>query len=186
MSEKTNKKVIGMESERFSKKEDFVNKTDGVLSVIKNINRHGGIVTQLQMAAVCIEVQKYVYILQDITHSEEREKRLIGINQTLSDIDKYIRSFKDVQHDLICSEESKQREEELDIIKDLKERFFDGNESCDLRQDDCKNLDSWAGLQTEIPILWRILYDSINNVISELDSLYYMIKTENPSGMELW
>lgn len=186
MSEKKNKKVIGMESETLSKKEDFVKKADRVLSVIKNINRHGGIVTQLQMAAVCIEVQKYVYFLQDITHSEVREKRLIGINQTLSDIDKYIRSFKDVQHDLICSDESKQREKELDIIRDLKERFFDGNESCDLHQDDCNKLDSWAGLQTEIPILWRILYDTINNVILELDSLYYIIKTENPSGMELW
>lgn len=164
----------------------FKQKADSILLVIKNINCQGGIATQLMMAAVCIEVQKFVYFLQDITHSEERDKRLIGINQTLSDIDMYIRSFKDVQHDLICSEEPKQREEELDIIKDLKERFFEGNEFCGLHQDDCDNLDSWAGLQTDIPILWRILYNSIKNVIFELDSLYYIIKTENPTEMEIW
>ncbi len=164
----------------------FKQKADRILSVIKDINSQGGIATQLMMAAVCIEVQKYVYFLEDITHSEERDKRMIGINQKLSDIDMYIRSFKDVQHDLICSEDLKQREEELDIIKDLKERNSEVNEFCGLHQDDCDNLDSWAGLQTEIPILWRILYNTINNVILELDSIYYLTKTENPTGMQLW
>lgn len=98
----------------------------------------------------------------------------------------YIRSFKVVQHDLICSEEPKQREEELNIIKDLKERISEGNEFCGLHQENCDYLDSWVGLQTNIPTLWRILYDTIKNVILELDSLYYITKTENPTGMILW
>ena len=138
------------------------------------------------MAAACIEVQKYVYFLQDITQSEERDKKLIGINQTLSDIEMYIRAFKDVQHDLVFSEEPKQREEEVNIIKDFKERIFEGDEFCGVHQDDCDNLDSWAGLRTDIPILWRILYDSIKNIILELDNLYYITKAENPEGMEIW
>ena len=164
----------------------FKQETDRILSVIKGINGQGGIATQLMMAAVCIEVQKYVYFLQNITHSEDRDIRLIGINQKLSEIDMYIRSFKDVQYDLISSEVPKQREEELEIIRDLKERIFEGNEFRSLHQDDCDYLDSWAGLQTDIPILWRILYDSIKNVIFELDSLYYITRTENPSGMQVW
>lgn len=164
----------------------FKQEADRILSVIKDINGQGGIATQLMMAAVCIEVQEFVNFLQDITHSEERDKRLIGINQKLSDIDMYIRSFKDVQHDLICSEEPKQREEELNIIKDLKERISEGNEFCGLHQENCDYLDSWVGLQTNIPTLWRILYDTIKNVILELDSLYYKTKTENPTGMILW
>ena len=164
----------------------FKQKADSILLIIKNINSQGGIATQLMMVAVCIEVQEFVYFLQDITHSEEREKRLIGINQTLADIDLYIRSFKDAQHDLICSENPKQREEELNIIKEFKERILEGNEFCGLHQDDCENLDSWSGLQTSIPILWRILYNTIKTVIHELDSLYYIIKTENPTGMEIW
>lgn len=180
MNKNENNKTLEMETNVFKQK------ADSILLVIKNINSQGGIVTQLMMAAVCIEVQKFVYFLQDITHSEERDKRLIGINQTLSDIDMYIRSFKDVQHDLICSEEPKQREEELDIIKDLKERIFEGTQFCGLHLDDGDNLDSWAGLQTDIPILWRILYDSINNIILELDSLYYITKTETPMRMEIW
>lgn len=164
----------------------FKQKADRILSVINDINGQGGIATQLMMAAVCIEVQKYVYFLHDITHSGERDKRLIGINQSLSDIDMLIRSFKDVQHDLICSEDPQQRKEELNIIKDLKERISEGNEFCGLHQDDCDNLDSWTGLQTDVPILWRILYDSIKSVILELDSLYYITKKENPMGMEMW
>lgn len=164
----------------------FKQKTDSILFVIKSINSQGGIATQLMMAAVCIEVQKYVNFLQDITHTEDRDKRLTGINQTLSDIDMYIRSFKDVQHDLICSEEPKLREEELDIIKYLKERILEENELRGIHPDDCDNLDSWAGLQTDIPTLWRILYDSIKNVILELDSLYYITKAMNPTGMEIW
>ena len=162
----------------------FKQKADRTLSTIKAINGQGGIATQLMMAAACIEVQKYVYFLQDITHSGERDKRMIGINPKLSDIDMYIRAFKDVQHDLICSEAPKQRKEELNIINDLKERVFQGNEFSDLHQDTCDNIDTWAGLQTDIPILWRILYDIIKNVIFELDSLYYIIKAEQVNVTE--
>lgn len=164
----------------------FKRETDRILSVIKGVNYQGGIATQLMMSAVCIELQKYVYFLQDITHSKEGNNRLIALNQSLSDIDMYIRSFKDVQHDFICSEDPKQREEELNIIKDLKERILEGNEFCGLHQDDCDNLDSWSELQTNIQILWRLLYYTIKNVILELDSLYYIIKKENPTGMEIW
>ena len=175
-----NNKTLEMETNVFKQE------VDRILSVIKGINGQGGIASQLMMAAVCIEVQKFVYFLQDITHSEERGIRLIGINQKLSDIDMYIRSFKDVQYDLISSEVPKQREEELEIIRDLKERIFAGNEFRSLNQDDSDKLDSWAKLQTDIPVLWRILYDSIKNVILELDSLYYIIKTEKPMDMEMW
>ena len=164
----------------------FKQKVDSILFFIRNINSQGGLVTQLMMVAACIEVQKFVYFLQDITHSEEKDIKLIDINQTRSDIDKYIRSFKDVQHDLICSEEPKQREEELNIIKDLKERILEGNELRGMHQNDWEILDSWAGLQTDIPTLWRIIYDSIKSVILELDNLYYMTKAESPTRMETW
>ncbi len=164
----------------------FKQNADRILSVIKGINNQGGIATQLMMAAVCIEVHKFLYFLKEITHSEKREKRLIGINQTLSDIDMYIRSFKDAQHDLICSEEPQQREEELNIIKEIKERILDGNEYRGLHHDECDNLDSLAGMKAGIPILRQILHDIIQNVILELDSLYYMTKKENSEGMEIW
>lgn len=72
----------------------FKQKTDSILLVIKSINSQGGIATQLMMAAVCIEVQKYVNFLQDITHTEDRDKRLTGINQTLSDIEREWKSGK--------------------------------------------------------------------------------------------
>ena len=33
---------------------------------------------------------------------------------------------------------------------------------------------------------FKCTYDSIKNVIFELDSLYYITRTENPSGMQVW
>lgn len=164
----------------------FRQKADKILSAIRVINGQGGLATQFMMVTVCIDVQKFLFFLQEITHSEERDKRLIGINLQLSDIDKYIRSFKDAQHDLIRSGDLKQREKELNLIKNLKKRISDGNEFYDLQQDVCDNLDSWAGLKTDIPTLWKIIYDTIRNIINELDNIYYIAKTENPMGMALW
>lgn len=82
MDKTENNKIVDMETNVFKQK------ADSILFVIRNINRQGGIVTQLMMAAACIEVLKFVYFLQDITHSEEKDIRLIDINQTRSDIDK--------------------------------------------------------------------------------------------------
>ena len=57
----------------------FRQKADKILSAIRVINGQGGLATQFMMVTVCIDVQKFLFFLQEITHSEERDKRLIGI-----------------------------------------------------------------------------------------------------------
>ena len=45
MIEKTNNNAIEMKSDVINQKEEFLQKADRMLSVIKNINRQGGITT---------------------------------------------------------------------------------------------------------------------------------------------
>ena len=150
-------------------------KADSALSIIKNINRQGGVKTQLMMAAACIEVQDFVYYLEMITHTESD----IEINSFLncSNLEKYIRHFKDAQHELVYRDDPSQRECELNIIANLKEEISMESYHRLLKySNEAEYIDSWATLNTDISMLWDILYSIIENAILELDSIYYMIR----------
>lgn len=145
----------------------------------------GGITTQLMMAAACIEVQGFIWYLQNITHSNSKIDKDAFLSCT--DIETYIRSFKkaqndlsysDVQHKYVFSDSHEAREEELSIIRDLKDIIYLGDEVRGYEfSDECEKLDSWAGLQTDIDMLCRVLYDCIRLVILEMDSIIQLGKT---------
>ena len=158
----------------------FLQKADRILSIINNINRQGGITTQLMMAAACIELQSFFYYLENITHPEKE----IDIENFLncSELEKYIRHFKDLQHDLFCdlTEENNpnQQQDELMIISNLKVEIST-NERLHKYEHCVDYIDSWSKLQTDNEMLCWMIYDSIRNVVLELESIYYIARERN-------
>ena len=178
MMEKTNKKTIEMKSEVLCQKEEFLQKADRMLSIIKNINRQGGITTQLQTAAACMELHYFDCYLQD-TYIE----KVIDRNDfpDLPKLEEYIRLFKDVGHDFFNDlyEEQhnpEQRDEDIKTISYLEVEVFDNNEQ--LRKYDEDNIDSWKELKTDIDMLSSLFNCLLKDVISELDSIYMEIRKQ--------
>ena len=104
-----------MKSDAFNQKEKILQEADRMLSIIKNINRQGGITTQLQIAAACIELQHLDWYLYDTYY-------LKMINRDdfpdLLKLEKYIRSFRNVEQDFWNDRfgghhNPKQREEDI-------------------------------------------------------------------------
>lgn len=163
----------------------FRQKTERVISVIKGLNCQGAIATQLMMAAASIEVQDFVIYLENLTHSEKDVAGEYLLN--CSELDIYIRNIKDVRHDfsngLYGNTNPKQRDDELAIIQNLKDRISEDEKL--LKYEDYTNyLDSWTKLQTDIDMLWSLLYDTINRAVLELESLYYIIREETAETTE--
>lgn len=158
-------------------KDEILQKADRLLSVIKNINREGGITTQLMMAAACIELQNYDWYLQD-TYCE----KVIDRNDfpNLHKLEEYIRLFKDIDQDLwndLYGEHhtTNQREEDIEIIYSLKEVIIDHD---NLRQYEENYLDSWIDIKTDINMLSVILNYLLRIVVSELENIYQEIRKQ--------
>lgn len=178
MTEKTNKRTIEMKYEVLCQKEEFLQKTDRMLSVIKNINRQGGITTQLEMAAACMELHYFDCYLQDIYI-----EKVIDRNDfpDLPKLEEYIRLFKDVGHDFFNElygeqHNPEQRDEDIKTISFLEIEVFDNNEQ--LRKYNEDNIDSWKELKTDIDMLSSIFNCLLKGVISELDSIYMEIRKQ--------
>ena len=155
----------------------FKQKADRVLSVIKNINRQGGIATQLMMAAACIELQNYDWYLLD-TYNE----KVIDRNDfpSLTKLEEYIRLFKDLEQDFWDDlygghQNKKQREEDIEAISYLEEAIV-SNEY--LRQYDEVYLDSWKNIKTDINMLSAIFNYLLRIVVSEFESIYQEIRKQ--------
>ena len=177
MIENTNKNTIEMKSDIINLKEEFLQKADRMLSVIKNINRQGGITTQLQMAAACIELQCFDWYLKD-TYLE----KVIDSNDFpgLPILEEYIRHFKDIEQDFWDDlygehQNTKQREEDINIISYLEEEIINNEH---LRQYKEDYLDSWKELKTDIDMLSGIFNYLLRIVVSELDSIYQEIRKQ--------
>ena len=177
MIENTNKNTIEMKSDIINLKEELLQKADRMLSVIKNINRQGGITTQLQMAAACIELQCFDWYLKD-TYLE----KVIDSNDFpgLPILEEYIRHFKDIEQDFWDDlygghQNTKQREEDINIISYLEEEIINNEH---LRQYKEDYLDSWKELKTDIDMLSGIFNYLLRIVVSELDSIYQEIRKQ--------
>lgn len=183
MIENTNKNTIEMKSDIINLKEEFLQKADRMLSVIKNINRQGGITTQLQMAAACIELQCFDWYLKD-TYLE----KVIDSNDFpgLPILEEYIRHFKDIEQDFWDDlygghQNTKQREEDIKIISYLEEEIINNEH---LRQYKEDYLDSWKELKTDIDMLSGIFNYLLRIVVSELDSIYQEIRKQEEEAKQ--
>lgn len=177
MIENTNNNTIEMKSDVIDQKNEILQKADRMLSVIKNINGQGGITTQLQMAAACIELQCFDWYLKD-TYLE----KMIDSNDfpDLPKLEEYIRLFKNVEQDFLDDlyggyHNTKQREEDIKIISYLEEEIINNEH---LRQYEEDYLDSWKELKTDIDMLSGILNYLLRIVVSELDSIYQEIRKQ--------
>ena len=170
MNEKKNIELFETNSNEFRKK------ADRVLSVIKNINRQGGITTQLMMAAACIEIEYFYWYLLEITHTGKEIDKNAFVK--CSELVKYIRLFKDAEHDLFTTllyDNSKQREDDEEIISYLKEEIYSYKDLSEYMDYD-DYLDSWKGLQTDHGMLCKMLYHIIQYTILGLEDTYQIIR----------
>lgn len=157
--------------------EVFKKKADRILSVIKNINFQGGITTQLMMAAACIETQYFESYLVSLYNEGVIDR---NVSPDLAKLEEYIRLFKNARKDLGDNlnegrDHTLQRDEDLKIISYLKdlimEDFFRH-----VNDNDYEYLDSWECLQTDIDMLYDLLYDQIRNIILGFESIYQIIR----------
>lgn len=156
--------------------DEFRQRTERIISVINNINLRGGIVTQLMMAAACIEAYGYsrylVYLVKKLRmESNFSENTFLS----RSDIWVYISRLKetlynirnsDDKHTLSLDSYAKARKEEIQIIEELKEEIFrEDNIRVNPFSDECGKLDSWAEIRTDIDTFMCLLSDIINNIV---------------------
>ena len=156
-------------------KDEILQKADRLLSVIKNINREGGITTQLQMAAACIELQNYDWYLQNTFCEKVNDRNDVP---SLPELEEYIRHFKDIEQDFWDDlygghHNTKQREEDIEAISYLEEVIV-SNEY--LRQYDEVYLDSWKNIKTDINMLSGIFNYLLRIVVSEFESIYQELR----------
>ena len=165
------------------KVDELWQRADRMLLVIGNINRQGGIVTQLMMTAAFIEFHSFWLYLVNITHSEEKCLKKAFLNR--SKLEKYIKLLKDAQFDITCFDNPKQRMEDINVISNLKEEIWQGcYPRLDKYGDDIDDLlNSWTEQQTEdYSMRWQMLYDilyvSLSDVILELESIVQIIRAK--------
>ena len=172
------------------KADELWQKADKMLLVVGNINRQGGIVTQLMMTAAFIELQSFWMYLLNITHSEEKCVKKAFPNR--SKLEKYIRHFKDSQYDVSVLDNPEQRIEDINVISNLKEEIWQGcYPRLDKYGDDIDDLlNSWTEQKTEdYSMRWQMLYDilyvSLSNVINEFESIVQIIRAKKDSKERL-
>lgn len=156
-------------------KDEILQKADRLLSVIKNINREGGITTQLMMAAACIELQNYDWYLQDTYCEKEIERNDFP---SFLKLEEYIRLFKDIGQDFWNDlygghHNTKQREEDIEIIYSLKEVIIDHENLCQYEEND---LDSLIDIKTDINMLSGIFSYLLRIIVSEFESIYQELR----------
>lgn len=177
MIKKTNNKTIEIKSDTMNLKEEILQKADRMLSVIKNINKQGGITTQLQMAAACIELQCFDWYLKDTYLEKVIDSKDFP---DLPKLEEYIRLFKNVEQDFLDNlygghHDTKQQEEDIKIISYLEEEIINNEH---LRQYEEDYLDSWKELKTDIDMLSGILNYLLRIVVSELEGIYQEIRKQ--------
>ena len=181
MKENKAKDIFEDESNVLSQKDEIIQKADRVLSVIKNINRHGGIVTQLQMAAACIELESFEAYLLDTYNDNVIDKNDFP---DLSKLEEYIRIFKNAENDFVNNlyegtDHAKQREEDFRIVSYLRDIIMEDDIS-GVYDSDYEYLDSWKCLKTDIDMLCRISHHLIRQIVLGFESIYQGIR--NPTN----
>jgi len=159
------------------KTDEFRKKADRILSVIKNINRQGGITSKLMMAAACIEVHSFEMYLLNISIMH-REKGIGITSIKMSEIEKYIRLFNDAYHDLFSSmsyNNEEQEQNDADTIFDLVEEICCNKRLSEL-VDHCEDLDSWKELRTDHDMLRTLLHTVIDGTVIALEDIYQIIR----------
>lgn len=177
MNKNKTKDIFEDTSNVLPQKDEILQKADRVLSVIKNINRHGGIVTQLQMAAACIELESFEAYLLDTYNDNKIDKNDFP---ELPKLEEYIRLFKTAENDFSDNlyegtNHTKQREEDLRIISYLRDIIME-DEVRGIYDSDYESLDSWKCLQTDIDMLWKILHHIIRLIVLGFESIYHEIR----------
>lgn len=160
-------------------KDEIQQKVNRALSVLNNINRDGGIATQLQMAAACIELQSFeLYLLNKYNDN------VIDRNDfpDLPMIEEYIRLFKNAESDFKYTlyegkDHFKQREKDIWIISYLRDTIME-DDVRGVNNSDYAILDSWKCLQTDIDMLWGILYHLIRLIVLGFESIYQEIRKQ--------
>ena len=90
------KEIFEETSNVLPQKDEIQQKASRALSVINNINLDGGIATQLQMAAACIELQSFeLYLLN--TYNDNTIDR--NDFPDLPKLEEFIRLFKNARND---------------------------------------------------------------------------------------
>lgn len=180
MTKNENKDILEITSEMHPQKDEILRRADRALSVINNINREGGIVTQLQMAAACIELQSFeLYLLN--TYNDN----VIDRNDfpDLPTLEKYIRLFKNAESDLwddivehdYPEQREKQEGEDQEVIFSLKDLIV--NTERLRKYEDCDDyLDSWKKIQTDIDMILNILYVVLRDIILDWESIFQIIR----------
>lgn len=171
MAENENNETLEMTYEVFKKK------ADRILSVIRNINCQGGIITQLMMAAACIETQYFESYLVNLYNEGVIDE---NVSPDLAKLEEYIRLFKNARKDLgddlnEAYDHTLQRDEDLKIISYLKDLIMEDSFR-HVNDNDYEYLDSWECLQTDIDMLYDLLYDQIRNIILGFESIYQIIR----------
>ncbi len=172
MKDNKAKDIFEDESNVLPQKDEIIQKADRVLSVIKNINRHGGIVTQLQMAAACIELESFEAYLLDTYNDNVIDKNDFP---DLSKLEEYIRIFKNAGNELVNNlyegiDHTKQREEDFRIVSYLRDIIMED----DIRgvyDSDYEYLDSWKCLKTDVDMLCRIIHHIIRLIVLGFESI---------------
>ena len=177
MKENKTKDIIEDASNMLPQKDEILQKADRVLSVINNINCHGGIVTQLQMAAACIELEYFEAYLLDTYNDKVIDKKDFP---ALSILEKYIRMFENAENDFIDklyegNDHAKQREKDFRIISYLQDIIMEDNIR-DVYHDDYEYLDSWECLKTDIDMLSGIIHHLIKLIVLGFKSIYQGIR----------
>ena len=157
--------------------EVFKKKADRILTVIKNINCQGGITTQLMMAAACIETQYYERYLVSIYNEGVIDR---NVSPDLAKLEEYIRLFKNARKDLGDNlyegrDHTQQREEDIKMISYLKDLIMEDSFRR-VNDNDYEYLDSWESLQTDIDMLYDLLYDQLRYIILGFESIYQIIR----------
>ena len=157
-------------------KDLFLKKADRVLSVINNINRQGGITTQLQMAAACLELQYYdLYLLN--TYNEKSIDR--NDFPDLPKLEEYIRLFNNVEQDFWNDLDGKdrllQRKEDIETISYMQD-FIAQDDIRGVYYSDYECLNSWKELKTDIDLLTCLFNYLIRIVVSEFESIYQVVR----------
>ena len=160
-------------------KDEIQQKANRVLSVINNINRDGGIATQLQMAAACIELQSFELYLLNTYNDNVIDKNDFP---DLPKLEEFIRLFKNSGNDFNDNlykgkVHLKQREEDICIISYLQD-FIMQDDISGVNYNNDEYLNSWKEIQTDIDMLWRILYHLIKLIVLGFESIYQEIRKQ--------
>ena len=131
------------------------------------------------MAAACIELQSFeLYLLN--TYNDNTIDR--NDFPDLPKLEEFIRLFKNARNDFYDNlyegkDHLKQREEDIWIISYLRDSIMQ-DDVRGVNYNDDEYLNSWKEIQTDIDMLWRILYHLIRLIVLGFESIYQEIRKQ--------